>query len=145
MSARLIEVSSRATGERRRVRVYVYDTVDELRSAGERFNGEYCADAIGMCQLMESGLVDRDGRRSHARSTTVIVRLCRGHLGTSVVVHEMNHAAVAIYGSNLRGNELAIDLLNHHNETLAHLQSDLTRSLVDRLYALGYYDEGGQR
>ncbi len=137
MSGRLITVSSRATGERRFVRVYVYDTVDELRAAGRRFNGGDFEDAVGLCQL------NRDGRRSHALATTVIVRLCREHLGTRVVVHEMNHAAAAVYGSNLRGNELAVELLTHHNETLAHLQSDFTGSLVDRLYALGYYEKNG--
>lgn len=56
------------------------------------------------------------------------------HLGTTVVVHEINHAAVSIYGSSLQGNEFAIDLLD----------TDLTGALVRRLYELGYYDRDGE-
>ena len=140
MSGRLIRVSSEATGQRQYVRVYVYDTVEELRAAGTRFNGNDFTDTLGMCQCINRLYVDRDGRTTkHAH--TVIVRFCRPHLTTEIVVHEMNHAAVAIYGASLQGNELAIDLLDHANETLALLQSNLTARLVDRLHALGYYDK----
>lgn len=140
MSARLIRVSSRATGELREVRVWVYDTATEMRSAARRFNGLDASDAGGVTQQYSRVRYDLDGRRV-ARASTIIVRLCREHLGTTVVVHEMNHAAVSIYGSSLQGNELAIDLLDNANETLAYLQSDLTGSLVKRLHELGYYDD----
>ncbi|MFD0841217.1 hypothetical protein [Williamsia serinedens] len=122
----------------------MYDTVEAMRAAGTRFNGNDVSDAVGLCQCINRVVVDRDGRAtSHADS--VIVRLSRSHLTTQIVVHEMNHAATAIYGSSLQGHELAIDVLDHTNETLAHLQSDLTATLVGRLRALGYGDRVGVR
>ncbi|UVF60408.1 hypothetical protein SEA_MEYRAN_56 [Gordonia phage Meyran] len=139
MSARLIRVSSRATGERREVRVWVYDTLAEMRAAGTRFNGHDFSNAGGITQQYSRVRTDTDGRRI-AHASTIIVRICRQRLGTTVVVHEMNHAAVSIYGSSLRGNELAIDVLDNANETLAYLQSDLTGALVRRLHDLGYYE-----
>lgn len=140
---RCIRVSSTATGERRHVRVYVYDTIEQMRAAATRFNGNDFAGAAAVTQSYRRVRYDIDGRRI-ARASTIIVRLCRERLGTTVVVHEMNHAAVAIYGSSLNGNELAIDVLDNANETLAYLQSDLTGSLIRRLYALGYYDGSEQ-
>lgn len=141
MGSRCIRVSSRATGERRSVRVCVYDTVEEMRAAATRFNGRDCSDAGGVTQQTSLIRTDTDGRR-RVIDIRIIVRLCRKYLGTTVVVHEMNHAAVAIYGASLTGKELAVDVLDNANETLAYLQSDLTGALIRRLYHLGYYDAG---
>lgn len=135
MVARLIRVSSRATGARRHVRVYIYDTLDELRDAARNHAGETARfdHAVGVCQTWNDAIT--------RRVTAVIVRLCKNHLGTRVIVHEMNHAAAAIYGSTLPASVKAVRILHQGNETLAYLQSDLTANLVDRLYELGYYAE----
>ncbi|WP_454175003.1 hypothetical protein [Gordonia sputi] len=143
MAAKLIRVSSQATGEKRTVRVWVYDTVEEMREAATRFNGTDHSRSGGVTQRYQRVRTDTDGRRV-VHGSTNIVQLCRQHLGTTVVVHEINHAAVSIYGSSLQGNEFAIDLLDNANETLAYLQSDLTGALVRRLYELGYYDRDGE-
>lgn len=70
----------------------------------------------------------------------IVVRLVRGHLGTRVVTHEMNHAAAEVYARSIDLTSPAGEHFHVANETLAHIASDLTGSLVDRLYALGYYD-----
>lgn len=134
MSARLIRVSSRATGTRRNVRVYIYDTLTKLRDAAKRHAGETerFDQAVGVCQTWNDTTTDR--------VAVVVVRLQKHHLETRVVVHEMNHAAAAIYGSTLSRSTKAVRVLHQANETLAYLQSDLTGNLVDRLYELGYYD-----
>lgn len=137
MTARLIRVSSTATGVRREVRVYLYDDLAQMRTAGGRFNGGDFADCEGMTQVVNSLRVDYDGRE-HRRVASVIVRLSRTHLQTEVIVHELNHAAVAIYGDSLRGDERARDVLDHCNETLAYLQSDLTAAVLARLANLGH-------
>lgn len=139
--ARKIEVSSRATGRREFVTVYVYDDVEDLRRAAHRFNGLDNPRVLGVCQATRLRTQDRDGHLGKVFSQGVIVRLAVPYIRTSYIVHEMSHAAAAIYGQSLRGDERAVDLLHHHNETLAYLHSDLTTSLVDRMHKLGYYDE----
>lgn len=131
MAARLIRVSTRRTGRRRAVRVWVYDTVQELRDAGEAYNGNDTSHALGLTQVT----VDQDGR-----PVTITVRLARGHLNSEIVTHECVHAAMALYRSDLTpADTLASDIMHHYNEELAHLVSDITARLVDRLYAHGYY------
>jgi len=112
------------------VTVKVYDTADEMRAAGKRYNGTFSPDALGLTQVE----VDETGR-----ATAVTVRLVRGHLGTQVVVHEMHHASSTLYGATVADTVSSHEHLNHYNEPFAHLCSDLTVRLVDRLYALGYY------
>lgn len=123
-------VSSRALGERRRVAVKVYDTLAEMRTAAERYNGGDNADTLGVTQTR----CDQDDR-----AVSVLVRLVRGYLGTQIVSHEMHHAATAWFGASLPDAAGVREHLNHHNEPFAHLFSDLMVRLVDRLYDLGYY------
>lgn len=130
MACKTIRVSSRALGPRLFVTVKVYDTADEMRRAGQRYNGTYCGDAIGLTQVE----VDGTGRAS-----AVTVRLVRGRLGTQIVVHEMHHASASLYGAHVGDRISSHAHLNHYNEPYAHLHSDLTQRLVDRLYELGYY------
>lgn len=128
---RLIRVSSQALGHRSRVRVYVYDTLDDLRAAATRFNGADHSNAAGTTQLY-----------SNADDTAClpVVRLARTHLGSTVVSHEMHHAAAALYGCTTRRGARARAHLTHYNEPFAHLFSDLFASLVAALYRHGYYD-----
>lgn len=139
MGARLIRISSRATGERRHVRVYIYDTIEEMRAAGERFNGGDLSTAGGVCQSYQTISIDEHGNET-PKHTLLIVRLVKDRLGAAIICHELNHAATAIYGSTLDPEVRAVDVLDNANETLAYLHSDLTERLVNRLYDLGYYD-----
>lgn len=138
MSARLIRVSTRATGKRETVRVWIYDTVEELRESGNRFSPDTdFEDTVGLCQTYERiRLVD--GEWETIRHP-LVVRFIRDRLGSEITTHEMNHAAVELYGRTLPPDTLAAEVLHNANEVLAHLQSDLTARLVNRLYALGYY------
>lgn len=130
MGHRVVRVSSRALGQRRWVRVVIYDTLAELQAAGQAYNGEDLSGAAGLTQSWG----DAEGR-----SLGIIVRLARGRLGTQVVSHEIHHAATAIYGSTVGDRISRQAHLNHYNEPFAHLYSDLLSRLVDRLYELGYY------
>ena len=123
-----IVVSSRALGFRVKVPFYIYDDVEDLRTAARRFSGgEIEDDCIGVCQAYtyEDGYV-----------SGVLVRLWREQIGTQVLSHEVHHATTALYGSAVAG---ADPQLHHANEPFAHLFSDILGKLVDRLYALGYY------
>ena len=112
------------------VTVYIYETVEAMRAAGSAYNGSNLDDAIGVTQVR----TDRTGR-----AVSVLVRLARGRLNTQIVVHEMHHASTAWYGAEVGDRLSRAAHLNHYNEPFAHLHSDLTQRLVDRLYALGYY------
>lgn len=136
---RLIRVSTRRTGERVVVRVYVYDDLDVMRDAATRFsaNGETFDGCMGVCQTF--WLSDDDG--VVVFKSPIIVRLWRGALGTAVVTHELSHAACEVYARSIDLSSPAGEHLHNANEVLAHLHSDLNRSLIARLYALGYYDD----
>lgn len=130
---RLIRVSSRALGHQVRVRVYVYDTLSEMRQAAHEFNGATGNDdTLGVTQAYYSA----DGS-----ACLPIVRLARERLGSTVVSHEMHHAAAALYGASLGKYATARPHLTHYNEPFAHLFSDLYGSLVRALYRHGYYEE----
>lgn len=133
MSLHHFRVASNALGEREVVYVHVYDSADEMRAAGTAFNGSDHADSLGMTQAWAD---DETGR-----AVFVIVRLARGHLGTQVVGHEMHHAATALYGAHVGDRISRRAHLNHHNEPMAHLFSDLLGAVVEHLYAAGYYDQ----
>lgn len=129
MSARLIRVSSRALGEPVTVRVWVHDTLEEMRAAGERFNGGDNTGAAALTQAM----VSVDGHLVRP-----IIRLARPHLGATVVSHEMHHAATALWGAHCAATG-ADPSLHHYNEPFAYLYSDLLGSLIRALYRHGYY------
>ena len=133
MSRREIKVSSRALGPRLSVRVCVYDTPKQMQAAATRYNGNDVSEAAALTQA----LVDQD-----SRAGAVTVRLSRERLGTTVVAHEMHHAATALYGAHVGDRISRRAHLNHHNEPFAYLFSDLMGGLVQRLYALGYYGDG---
>lgn len=138
VGVRLIRVSTRRTGERVTVRVYVYEQLEELRAAATRFSPaeDNFDDCMGVCQTAtwsdDAGVVvDR---------TAILVRLWRGALGTSIVTHEMSHAACEVYARSLPDLDAPVgEHLHNANEVLAHLHSDLNRALIARLYAYGYY------
>lgn len=131
---REITVSSRALGKREFVRVVVYDTLEEMRAAATACNDNDHSSALGVTQAV----VEIETLRAHR----VTVRLARPCLGVRVVSHEIHHAATALYGAYTRDRISRKAHLTHANEPFAYLFSDLFASLVQRLYALGYYEEG---
>ena len=130
-----IRISARIGGERRHAWAIIYDTREDMIAAADRFNGfagELAArgEDESLTQAITQAYVDDDGR-----ITVPVMRFHRGRLGTRVLVHEISHAAVAIYGSTLPND--AEVLLDHTCEPLAYLHGDLASSLVDCLYARG--------
>ena len=123
-------VASSALGEREEVHVLLYATPDDLRRAGERFNGNDQDRAVGLTQAWAD---EAD------RTTAVIVRLSRGHLGTRVVGHELHHATAALYGAHVGDRISRRAHLNHYNEPFAHLHSDMLGQVVDWLHNIGEY------
>ena len=120
---RRVRVASSALGEREVVYVHVYDTLEEMRAAAEAWHPEVPSQdgAFGITQAC----LDEDGR-----ATVVVVRLAQGWLTPEIVAHEMHHAATALYGAHAGDRISRRAHLNHHNEPMAHLFSDLYGNLV---------------
>jgi len=129
VGARLIRISSRALGNRQVVRVWIYDTLDEMRAACTRFNGSDMSDAVGATQAR----VNND-----YTAVRPIVRLARDWLGSQVVSHELHHAVTAIWGAHVRAADSDPDL-HHHNEPFAHLYSDMFSALAKAMFRHGYW------
>lgn len=134
-----LELHSEALGEKNTVLVKVYPTLRGMRVASTKFHPDNkkgsSAEAVGVCQLIQI-------KNSH--EVVPVIRLTRGHLGPSVVSHEVHHAATGIYGSWLTSQDPNLPLqlalfLNHYNEKFAYLYSDLFGALVSALYCTGCY------
>lgn len=142
--ARRIQVFSSALGFKARVEVYVYDSVELMRAAADRYSGHQGEfEALGITQCPDYPYL-----RGAEQAVVPIVRLSAEYLGTITVLHEMHHAAVAIYGSHLYvtgDTRAAVVVLRPDNEGFAHLYSDLATSLLVRLEQIGYYSPEGPR
>lgn len=138
---RLIRISTRRTGERVVVRVYVYDDLQALRDAALRYSPHepgFFDDCYGVCQTF---VITENDSDEVVYESPVTVRLWRGSLGIKTVAHELSHAACEIYGRSIGASaDSARSHLHNANETLAYLHSDLCGALIDRFWALGYYD-----
>ena len=134
-----LELNSDALGEKSTVLVKVYPTLRGMRVASTKFHPDNkkgsSSGAVGVCQLINI---------SNSFEVVPVIRLTRGYLGSSVVSHEVHHAATGIYGSWLNAQDPNIPLqvalfLTHYNEKFAYLYSDLFGALVSALYATGCY------
>jgi hypothetical protein len=126
-------VTTRAAGSRRGLAVQVYEDLADLRDAATRYIGadpSHFAEALGVCHAYrEPG------------PTAALIRLWRHRLDTSVVVHEITHAAMGIYRMDWLPKYGAPEDDMENEETLCYLVGELTRGVVDRLHEYGMYKE----
>ena len=136
MAAQHFTVSSTATGKRRSVVVFVYDTRAEMFAAANAFRpGSAEGDVGALCHGLSGVAPPPPHRRVLA-----IVRLHRGQLGVQTVSHEMAHAAAQIYCfDKVRRYSSALAHIHAGNEPLAYLVGDLTGRTYENLHRLGYY------
>lgn len=136
---KMFRISTRNSGRLRTINVWVYDTVEELRTAGERHSKRIGSNETGFDQaygltqsftgvrVYESGATRRDPRAGH-------IRLCKQHLLTGIISHESTHMAVAIYREDV--GKTIPDM--EREEKLCYLVGDICSKIVNRLYALEY-------
>lgn len=132
-----IRVQSTVLGFPAVVDVQIYPDLDTMRAAAQRYAPaeDGFANAYAVTQAWYR--TNPDG----TRQVRPIIRLARTHLWTEIVAHEMHHATTGIYGGTLPPGTPATDVLTHHNEDFAWLHGALLARLVNRLHALGYYDQ----
>lgn len=147
----VFRVSTRHSGLRRFVRVTVYDTVDELRHAADNYSrrlgtyvtGEFDG-AHGVTHSFQRILIDSEGEeQAPGASTAAHIRLHRAALGTSVVTHEVAHAALAVYDQDCLKEMGPVHQDMKQEEILCYLVGDLSARIVNRLYAYGCYENKG--
>lgn len=123
-----VRVASSALGEREVVYVHVYPDLASMQAAAEAWHPDVPdqSGAYGITQAVASD----DGR-----AQLIVVRLAEGWLTPEIVAHEMHHAATALYGAHVGDRISRRAHLNHHNEPMAWLFSDLYSRLVQHFTA----------
>jgi len=148
MSVRTFRVTTRYSGRKRAVKVKVYDELSALRRAADAWTFRHGLEqpghfgsAMGVCHAFDSVFVPDDGGEEIRGEAAALIRLWRGALGTGVVVHEVTHAASAIYQQDWEPDHGAVSDGMDNEEVLCYLVGDLTRRIVDRLYHYDMYSE----
>lgn len=128
-------VSSVATGHRRSVVVFVYDTREEMVAAANAYSPGSGDGAGAVCHSL-SGIFPAPAHRR----VLAIVRFSREDLSAEIVSHEMTHAACTLYLYDKLGRySRAISHIHGSNEPLAYLVGELTGRTYRNLHRLGYY------
>lgn len=137
MSRVHFQISTRWTERKRTIQVYVHDTPEDLRLAGNAYNKAIGAEgnlehAVGLCQSHYSEKL-KNGEWVLTEAAGVI-RLTRENLKTGVISHEAAHMAVNIYDQDWRQEhgDPYDDIDNQ--EILAYLVGDITSKIVNKLY-----------
>lgn len=112
-------------GQRRTVKVHIYDAQRDMVEAGRKWNGD-------------PALSDRTAALVQAHmghhNPQAIARFCTEHLQANIIVHEMVHAAQAIYRwDHPEIDHPASEHFTHYNEQFAHLVSDLYDGMMSKL------------
>jgi len=123
--------------QRRTVKVYIYDTVADLRRAANKYDlktklhgADYHNDTLGVTHRFERINVDTD--ESHPN--VAIIRLAATHLTTRIISHEAAHASVWIYQLDVSEQPPSPDVSIDDEEHFCHLVSDITSAIVDQIY-----------
>jgi hypothetical protein len=108
-------------GERRTIVVHVYPTQEAMVQAGRAFNDDpdLGDQTIAICQAW--------GRKQNPQA---IIRVCHQRMLDHIFIHEIVHAAQAVYRwTNEDIDQPASAHFTHHNEQFAHMISDMYMSM----------------
>lgn len=132
-------------GQRRYIRIVIHDTIGDLQRAANRYRP--ASDGYRNAAGCFHPAPDRE-RYVNGEWVLVthpnwagVLRLARGHIATEVVVHEMVHAASAIYRMDVA---VRINLGNGcgpREETLAYIIGDITTQAVNVLHDAGAFED----
>jgi hypothetical protein len=117
-------------GQKRYIRVFVYDTPEELRKAAGHGGGDFvgCFEPVPTREFYNITL-NRWEQLEHPNWGGVM-RLCRPHLHYAVLVHESAHAAAAIYRMDVK-KQLNLGYGCHANEEMfSYLLGDIADGVI---------------
>lgn len=145
------QVSTRHTGQLRRIKVMVYDTVEQLKRACRKRDGffgvvqetnwyEQMAATTNGISLVRVGADASDPDEPSVPYVTM--RLSRDKLHdypTEIITHESTHAALYLFKHDVphdvAGHEDEIILPDlDHEEQLCYLVGEISRKVVNKLY-----------
>lgn len=148
---REFQISTRHTGERRVIKVMVYDTVEQLKRATRKRDGFYgfvqepqwyeqMAATTNSLSLVRVGADAAD--KDEPSKPYITIRLSRDKLHefpTEIITHESTHAALYLYhhdiGHDVPGREDEIILPDlEKQEILCYLVGEISRKVVNKLY-----------
>lgn len=140
-------VSTRHSGSRRFVRVSLYSDAPSMRRAallhsqreGCLRDDEY-ARAHGVTHSVDVRYIGADGSETR-NPTAAHIRMYDGALGTSVVTHEVAHAALTIYNQDCLDDGPVHEDMSRE-EILCYLIGDLAARIVNKIHEFGYYGKG---
>jgi hypothetical protein len=143
------QISTKHTGQYRRIKVFVYDTVAELKRAARKRDGFYGWPQESrwydqMAATTQSHIIDQVDDVGEVTSSKpyVTMRLAKDELHrypTEIITHESAHAALFLYRHDLPhdvpGHENEIILENlEAEETLCYLVGEISRKVVNKLH-----------
>ncbi len=107
--------------------VRVYDTAAELRAAARAHDPGMDLDpeAYGVCHHARWVNDDATGYRYGKRGYAGVVRFTREKLSDEIIVHELTHAALAVYRMNVAEDVHIGEDVGHEEEALAYLAGEL--------------------
>lgn len=129
-------------GPKRYIRVYVYDTVDELRKAAGRFSFNPSSSdpnrAIGMFSPppTKEFYNGKQWIKTNYPHWGGMMRLCKEYLCYEVVTHECFHAACSIYRMDIKTQINLSHGTFEREEQLAYIAGDLCAQLVTKLQTI---------
>ncbi len=129
------QISTRETGRYRSIQVHVYDNVDDLRAAGERYRAKYgmggkgtVSKAHGLTFTHEREYVYPSGAvRKHPDAGHIMLYL--DGLRVGIISHEATHMAWSIYQQDVQKTIPDME----REEKLCYLVGDITRQIVNKL------------
>lgn len=142
------QISTKHTGERRRIKVMVYDNVEQLKRATRKRDGffgfvqtpqwyEQMAATTNALSLVPVGNDPKDDGPS---TPYVTIRLSVDKLKqypTEIITHESTHAALFLYKhdcqDDIEGDEVVLQDLEKE-EILCYLVGEISRKVVNKLY-----------
>lgn len=134
-SVKQFQISTRCSGRLRIIQVCVYDTVEEMRKAGERHSKSIGSGSIGLdkcwglCQSFDKELIYSDGRVERSPQAGFI-RLVKEALKMGIITHEATHMAWGIYRDDVQKTIPDME----REEKLCYLVGDIASQITKRLY-----------
>lgn len=132
---RRFKISTEHSGRKRTIQVCVYDTLEQMRRAGEAYSRKHTAgqtgfnEAYGLSQIHQREYVFESGAvRKHPYAG--FIRLARGHLQAGLLAHECTHMAIGIYQQDVQRTIPDME----REEKLCYLVGDLMARLTAKLY-----------
>lgn len=113
-------------GTRRWWIVKIYPTVGQLRAAARGYDPRTSfSEAYGVCHHAMWTAPEEQQVYFGLRGYAGIIRLTDEHLTAEIVVHEIAHAAIAVYRMNIDTDVRLGTHISHQEEDLAYILGDL--------------------